>query len=88
MVVVLEYTFFQLCCNIERKFIRFTRFIRSYVNRPAIVLTNHCQSYTAFLLDECCSKLTYHDFLTSYLKQMAFDSGGNIYFGLPYLSQE
>ena len=41
----------------SRKFIRFTRFIRSYVNRPAVVLTNHCQSYTAFLLDVRCSKL-------------------------------
>ena len=40
-----------------RKFLRFTRFIRSYVNRPAVVLTNHCQSYTAFLLDVRCSKL-------------------------------
>ena len=25
----------------------FTRFRRSYVNHPAVVLTNHCQSYTA-----------------------------------------
>ena len=35
---------------------RLTRFKRSYVNRPAIVLTNHCQSYTSFLLDVRCSK--------------------------------
>ena len=41
----------------SRKFLRFTRFIRSYVNRPVVVLTNHCQSYTAFLLDVRCSKL-------------------------------
>ena len=34
-----------------RKSLRFTRFRRSYVNHPVIVLTNHCQSYTAFLLD-------------------------------------
>ena len=40
-----------------RKFLRFTRFIRSYVNRPVVILTNHCQSYTAFLLDVRCSKL-------------------------------
>ena len=40
-----------------RKSLRFTRFIRSYVNRPAVVLTNHCQSYTAFLLDVRCAKL-------------------------------
>ena len=30
----------------------------------------------------------YHDFPTSYLKQAALDSWDNIYFGLPYLSQE
>ena len=30
----------------------------------------------------------YHDFSTSYLKQAALDSWDNIYFGLPYLSQE
>ena len=46
-----------------RKFLRFTRFIRSYVNRPAVVLTNHCQSYTAFLLDVRCSKLPCSIFL-------------------------
>ena len=37
------------------KFLRFTRF-RSYVNRTVVVLTNHYQNYTAFLLDVCCSK--------------------------------
>ena len=46
-----------------RKSLRFTRFIRSYVNRPAVVLTNHCQSYTAFLLDVRCSKLPCSIFL-------------------------
>ena len=35
-----------------RKSLRFT----SYVNRPVVVLTDHCQSYTAFLLDVRCSK--------------------------------
>ena len=40
-----------------RNSLRFTRFIRGYVNRPAVVLTNHCQSYTAFLLYVRCSKL-------------------------------
>ena len=34
-----------------RKSLRFTKFIRSYVNRPAVVLTNHCQSDIVFLLD-------------------------------------
>ena len=39
-----------------RKSLRFTRFRRSYVNRPLVVLTNHCQSDTAFLIDVCRSK--------------------------------
>ena len=46
-----------------RKSLRFTRFIRGYVNRSAIVLTNHCQSYTTFLLDAPCSKLSCSIFL-------------------------
>ena len=36
------------------KALRFTRFRRSYVNRPAVVLTNHCQSYTDFWFDVRC----------------------------------
>ena len=39
------------------KSLRFTRFIRSYVNCPAVLLTNHCQSYTVFLLNVRSSKL-------------------------------
>ena len=62
LVVVLEYTFFQLFAT-PRKSLRFTRFIRSYVNRPVVVLTNHCQSYTAFLLDVRRSKLPCSIFL-------------------------
>ena len=46
-----------------RKFLRFTRFIRSNVNRPVVVLTNHYQSYTAFLLDVRCSKFPCSIFL-------------------------
>ena len=42
-----------------RKFLRFTRVIRSYLNRPAVVLTSHYQSFTAFLLDVRFSKLSY-----------------------------
>ena len=49
-----------------RKSLRFTRFIRSYVNRPAVVLTNHCQSYTAFLLDVRCSKLRFPFFCSCF----------------------
>ena len=47
----------------SRKSLRFTRFIRSYVNSPAVVLTNHCQSYTAFLLYVRRSKLPCSNFL-------------------------
>ena len=46
-----------------RKSFRFTRLRRSYVNRPVVVLTNHCQSYTAFLLDVRRSKLPCSIFL-------------------------
>ena len=37
------------------KSFRFTKFRRSYVNRPAVVVANHCQSYTAFSLDMRCT---------------------------------
>ena len=37
-----------------RKSVRFTRFIRSHVDRPAVVLTNHCQIYTFFSLVQSC----------------------------------
>ena len=43
-----------------RKSLRFTRFIRSYVNRPAVVLSNHCQSYTALLFCLMCSLQSCH----------------------------
>ena len=36
-------------------FLRSAKFWRSYVNRPVVFLTNHCQT-TAFLLDVRCSK--------------------------------
>ena len=38
------------------KSLRFSRFRGSYVNRPAVILTNHCESYTTFLLDVRCLK--------------------------------
>ena len=38
-----------------RKSPRFTRSRISYVNRPVVHLTNHCQIYTTFLLDVHCS---------------------------------
>ena len=46
-----------------RKSLRFTSFIRSYVNRPAFVLTNHYQSYTALLLYVRSSKFPCSIFL-------------------------
>ena len=46
LVVVLEYTFFQLCSNAEQISVRLTRFRRGYVNHPVVVLTNHT-SYTS-----------------------------------------
>ena len=59
LVVALEYTFFQLCSNVEQISVRLARFRRSYVKRPAIVLTSHT-SYTAFLLDVCCAVQSGH----------------------------
>ena len=46
-----------------RKSLRFTRIIRSY----AVVLTNNYQSYTAFLLYVCCSKLPCSIFLQLFI---------------------
>ena len=46
-----------LCFNLvltPRKSLRFTRFRITYVNRPAVVPTNLCQSYFAFLLEVRC----------------------------------
>ena len=43
-LTILSFTFVPT----PRKSLRFTRFRRSYVNHPAVVLTNHCQSYTVF----------------------------------------
>ena len=39
----------------QRTSLMFTRFRRTYVNRPAVILANHCQSYAAFLLEVRCS---------------------------------
>ena len=50
LVVNLEYTFFQLCSNAEQISVTLTRFRRSYVKTPSVVLTSHT-SYTGFLLD-------------------------------------
>ena len=55
LLVFPEFMFFQLSFN-TKKSLRLTRFRRSYVNCTAVVLINHCQRYTAFLLDVRCSK--------------------------------
>ena len=48
-VVVLECIIFNFVPTLNKS-LRFTRVRRNYVNRTAVVLTNHCQSYTAFCL--------------------------------------
>ena len=50
LVVTLEYAFFQLCSNAEQIFVRLTRFRKSYVKYPVVVLTSPT-SYKSFLLD-------------------------------------
>ena len=59
LVVALEYTFFQLCSNVEQISVRLARFRRSYVKRPAVVLTSPT-CYTAFLLDVRCAVQSGH----------------------------
>ena len=59
LVVALEYTFFQLCSNVEQISVRLARFRRSYIKRPAVVLTSHT-SYTVFLLDVRCAVQSGH----------------------------
>ena len=44
------------------KSLRFTRLRRSYVNHSVVVLTNHCQSYSTFLVDVRCSKWSHSSF--------------------------
>ena len=54
LIVVLEYIVFFIFFPTPNKSLRFTRSRRSYVNRTAVVLTKHCQSY--FFLEVHCSK--------------------------------
>ena len=53
LVFTVEYTFFQLCSNVEQISVSLARFRRSYVKRPLVVLTSPT-SYAAFLLDVHC----------------------------------
>ena len=46
----LECTFFQLCFNAEQISVRLARFRRSYVNRPAVILTSHTNYAVATFL--------------------------------------
>ena len=39
LVVVFEHIFVKLCSNAEQILVRLARFRRSYINRPAVVLT-------------------------------------------------
>ena len=59
LVVVLEYTFFQLSSNAEQISVRLTRFRRSYVKRPLVILTSNT-NYATFLLDVCCAVKSGH----------------------------
>ena len=71
-VVTLEYTFFQLCSNSEKISVRLTRFSRSHVKRPAVVLTSHT-SDTSFLLDvRCAAEQRYLLIPISQIKQPVF----------------
>ena len=54
MVVALEYAFFQLCSNVKQISVRLARLRRSYLKRPAVVLTSHT-SFTVFLLHARCT---------------------------------
>ena len=58
---------FLIFVQTPNKSFRFTRFRRRYVNRNAVVLTIHCQSYTAFYRDVRCSKWPGSFFLTYFL---------------------
>ena len=59
LVVTLEYTFFQICSNVEQISVRLARYRRSNGKRPAVVLTSHT-SYTAFLLVVRCAVQSGH----------------------------
>ena len=59
LVVAFEYTFFQLCHNAEQISVRLAGFRRSYVKRPAVVLTSNT-SYIAFLLGVRCAVQSGH----------------------------
>ena len=52
LVVAFEYTFFQLCSNVEQISVRLARFRRSYVMRPAVVQSSHtsCTALTCAAL--------------------------------------
>ena len=83
MVVVLEYTFFEFFPT-SNKSLRLTRFRRSYVNRPAIVLINHT-IYAAFLLNErCCAVQRGHvPFFCSCLPPMTVHFGNLVLLSTP-----
>ena len=62
---ILSFNFVQT----PNKSLKSTRLRRSYVNHSVVVLTNHCQSYTAFLVGMRCSKWQ-HSFFYSFLSAM------------------
>ena len=70
LVVVLEYIFFNFVPT-PNKSLRFTKLRRSYANHTAVAPTNHCQSYTDFLLGVRCSKWP-HSFFCRCLSTLNF----------------
>ena len=59
LVVALKYTFFQLCSNTKKIFVKLARFKRNYANHRAAVLVNST-SYTVSLLDVCSAVQSGH----------------------------
>ena len=64
LVIVLEYILFSNFVPRPNKSVRFTRFRRNYVNRTVVVLTEHYQNYTVFLLD-CAVQSGYFNFFAA-----------------------
>ena len=67
-LTILSFTFVPT----PRKSLRFTRFRRSCAHHPVVVLTNHYQRYTVFLLDVRCSKWPRFLFCSPMIVQFRF----------------
>ena len=80
LVVALQYTFFQVCSNVEQLSVRLTRFRRSYVKRPVVVLTSHTSNIGSLLDVRCAFQNRHFSFFCSlplmivYLRNLLFDT--------------